>query len=80
MESRLWYVMKIMLVEIPLYPKSTPRINNNVVSDSKHRIDRTDQRFWNGTDKSARTFFILYIFRRLGRAVLPRGTTVGGSP
>jgi hypothetical protein len=75
MESRLRCVIKIMLVEIPLYSESTPRINNKVVSD-----DRADQRFWNGTDKSARTFFILYIFRRLGRVVLLRGTTVGGSP
>jgi hypothetical protein len=80
MESRLRCVMKIMLVEIPLYSESTPRINNKVVSDSKRRIDHADQRFWNGTGKSARTFFILYIFRRLGRVVLLRGTTVGGSP
>jgi hypothetical protein len=60
--------------------ESTPRINNQVVSDSKCRIDHADHRFWNRMDKSAGTFFILYIFKRLGRAVFPRGTTAGGSP
>jgi hypothetical protein len=33
--------------------ESTPRINNQVVNDSKRRIDRADHRFWNGTDKLA---------------------------
>jgi hypothetical protein len=32
---------------------STPRINNQVVSDSKCRIDRADHRFWTGMDKLA---------------------------
>jgi hypothetical protein len=59
------------VVEVPLYWKSTPRINNKVVSDSKRHIDRADHGFWNGTDKSARTFFIPFIFRRLGRVVFP---------
>jgi hypothetical protein len=34
---------------------------NNIVSDSKRRIDRADHKFWYGTDKSAGTFFISYI-------------------
>jgi hypothetical protein len=40
-------------VEVPLYWESTPRINNQVVSDSKRRLDRTDHRFWNQTNKLA---------------------------
>jgi hypothetical protein len=48
-----------------------PMINKKVVSDSKRRIDCVDHKFWNGTDKSARTFFIPYIFRRLGWVVFP---------
>jgi hypothetical protein len=60
--------------------ESTARINNKVVSDSKLRIDRANHKFWNGMDKSAETFFIMYIFKRLGRTVFPRGTILGGSP
>jgi hypothetical protein len=52
MEPWLEYVYGLPVVEVPLYWESTPRINNQVVSDSKHRIDRVDHRFRNGTDKS----------------------------
>jgi hypothetical protein len=53
MEQRLEYGFRVLVVEVPLYWESTPRINNQVVSDSKRRIDYADHRFWNGTDKSA---------------------------
>jgi hypothetical protein len=53
MEPWLEYGYGVPVVEVPLYRKSTPRINNKVVSDSKRRIDRADHRFWNETDKSA---------------------------
>jgi hypothetical protein len=49
-----WLEYGVPMVQVPLYWKSIPGINNQVVSDSKHRIDRTDYRFWNGMDKSAR--------------------------
>jgi hypothetical protein len=80
MEPWLKYGYRLPVVEVPLYWESTPRIKNKVVKDSKCRIDRADHRFWNGMDKSARTFFILYIFRQLSRVVFLQGTTVGGSP
>jgi hypothetical protein len=55
------------MVEVPLYWESTPWINNQVVSDSKYRIDRADHRFWNGTDKSARPSLFQYLqTNRLG--------------
>jgi hypothetical protein len=53
MEPWLDYGYIVPVVEVPLYWESTPRINNQVVSDSKRRIDRADHRFWNGTDKLA---------------------------
>jgi hypothetical protein len=53
MEPWLEYGYRVPVVEVLLYWESTFRINNQVVSDSKRHIDRTDQRFWNGTDKSA---------------------------
>jgi hypothetical protein len=80
MELLLEYGYRLPMVEVPLYLESTPKINNKVASDSKRRIDRVDHKFWNGTNKSAETFFIPYIFRRLGWAVSQRGSIVGGSP
>jgi hypothetical protein len=52
MEQWLEYMYGVPVVEVPLYWESTPRINNQVFSDSKHHIDRADHRFRNGTDNS----------------------------
>jgi hypothetical protein len=53
MEPWLEYGYEVHVVEVRLYWESTPRINSQVVSDSKSRIDRADHRFWNEMDKSA---------------------------
>jgi hypothetical protein len=53
MEPWLEYGYGIPMVEVPLYWESTPRINNQVVNDSKRCIDRANHKFWNSMDKSA---------------------------
>jgi hypothetical protein len=53
MEPWLEYGYGVPVVEVPLYWESTPRINNQIVSDFKRRIDHADHQFWNGMDKSA---------------------------
>jgi hypothetical protein len=58
MEPWLEYGYGVLVVEAPLFWESTFRINYQVVSDSKRRIDRADHRFWNGTDKSAGPFLL----------------------
>jgi hypothetical protein len=63
--------------QVPLYRKVHIGLITKVFSDSKRRIDHTDHILWNGTDKPAEIFLIMYIFRRLGWAMFPRGTTIG---
>jgi hypothetical protein len=48
----LEYGYEVPVVEVPLYWESIPRINNQLVSDSKRRINRADHNIWNGMDKS----------------------------
>jgi hypothetical protein len=61
MES--WFVNMIgdPGVTIPLCRKVYIGLINNIVSDSKRRINSADHKFLYGIDKSAGTFFILYI-------------------
>jgi hypothetical protein len=79
MKSRLWCIMKIMLVEISLYWESYLRtiieISQWFQASYKPRWPQFLE--W---DNQVRSFLLVpYIFRRLGRVVFPRGTTVGGS-